>query len=168
MRTPLMYRFGKPAVQVVEVPVQTFDVTVHPAPLFVSMTIPLRKPPPVEKLPLHGPHHPAATYSVPLIVTPSRAVTCAAVVAPVAVRASKIFIHDVVPAIPASEFQTTAPPASRWLELVRSIAIGAMKRGFGSAGTMNCQFFPPSVDLRAVRPTYSVMTLSDLAGSTRV
>ena len=72
------------------------------------------------KLPLHGPHHAAATYCVPPIVTASRAVTWAAALAPVAVRVSKMFcqsvdapVPDVTPAIPASELQTKAPPATR-------------------------------------------------------
>ncbi len=77
-------------------------------------------------------------------------------------------VPAVVPATPASEFHTIAPPATRWLGLVRSMLIGAMKRGSGSAGAMKCQLAPPSVDFRAVRPVYSVITLFELAGSTSV
>ncbi len=77
-------------------------------------------------------------------------------------------VPEVVPAMPASEFHTIAPPATRWPGLVRSMSIGAMKRGSGSAGTMRCQFAPPSVDFKTVRPVYSVITSLELAGSTRV
>src|SRR5712664_1485920 len=109
--------------------------------------MPLRKPVPLPKVTLHGPHHAADTYSTWLMVTASSAVTCADALAPTAVRTSKMLfqsvdapVPDVTPATPASELQTIAPPARRWLELVRSIAIGAMNRGLGSAGTMKCQF----------------------------
>src|SRR5215469_12906084 len=137
--------------------------------------MPAWNPPPVEKLGLHAPHHAAATYCVPPIVTASSADTWAAALAPVAVRTSKMGCQSVdvpvpvvVPAMPASEFHTIAPPATMWLGLVRSMTIGAMKRGSGSAGAMECQFAPPSVDLETARFTYSVMTFWELAGSTRV
>src|SRR5579864_2901657 len=130
--------------------------------------MPLWNPPPLEKLALHEPHHAAATYCTPPIVTPSSAVTSAAGLAPVALRTSKMLVQLVVPAMPFSEFHTIAPPASRWFEFVRSIAMGAMKRGSGSFGTMKFQFLPPSVDFKAVRPVYSVITLFELVGSTSV
>ena len=134
----------------------------------MSITNPEWKPPPVLKLALHGPHHAAATYSTPPTVTASSAVTSDAALPPSAVRVSNMFCHEVVPAMPASEFQTIAPPETRWLEFVRSMLIGAMNRGLGSGGTMKCQLAPPSVDLSAVRPTYSVMTFFELLGSTMV
>src|SRR5215468_3937938 len=127
------------------------------------------KPPPVVKLGLQGPHHAAATYCVPPMVTASRAVTWDVAFPPSAVRTSKMFCQSVeapvpavVPAIPASEFHTIAPPATRWFGFVRSMLIGAMKRGSGSAGVMRCQLAPPSVDFSAVRPVYSVITLFEL------
>src|SRR5436305_12584051 len=102
--------------------------------------MPLWKPPPVAKLALHAPHHAAATYCTPPIVTPSIAVTSACTLEPTAVRTSKMLVQLVVPAMPASELHTIAPPDSRWSGLVRSIAMGAMNRGFGSGGTMEVQF----------------------------
>src|SRR5690349_15794168 len=132
------------------------------------MTTPEWKPPPVVKLALHGPHHAAATYCTPPTVIASSAVTSEAALPPTAVRVSKMFCHEVVPATPASEFHTIAPPETRWFGLVRSMSIGAMKRGSGSGGTMKCQLAPPSVDFKAVRPVYSVMTLLELVGSTSV
>src|SRR5690349_23599688 len=108
--------------------------------------MPAWKPVPLGKLGLHGPHHAAATYCVLPTVMASSAVTWDAAFPPRAVRTSKMFFQSVaapvlavVPATPASEFQTKAPPATRWLELVRSIVMGAMKRGSGSDGVMKCQ-----------------------------
>src|SRR5215472_7206316 len=137
--------------------------------------MPALNPPPPGTLGLQGPHHAAATYWVLPIVTASSAVTCDAAFPPSALRTSKIVcqsvdapVQDVVHAMPASEFHTIAPPATRWLGVVRSMTIGAMKRGSGSGGTMKCQLAPPSVDFNAVRPVYSVITLFELVGSTRV
>src|SRR5262249_17376740 len=96
------------------------------------MTMPDWKPPPVEKLGLQGPPHAAATYCVPLMVTASSELTCDAAFPPSALRTSKMFcqsveapVPEVVPAMPASEFHTIAPPATRWLGLVRSMLIYA-------------------------------------------
>src|SRR5690349_2243758 len=115
MRTPLMYLFGSPEAAHAPPPLQTWEVAVQVVPLspLCRKTIPLWKPLPVAKLALHGPHHAAATYWTPPMVTPSTAVTSAAELAPTAVRTSKMFCQVVVPAIPASEFHTMAPPASR-------------------------------------------------------
>src|SRR5436305_7863607 len=136
MRTPLMYRLEMPDAAHVPPPVHTCEVAVQVAPLSLLFrkTMPLWKPPPVEKLALHGPHQAAATYCTPPMVTASTAVTSAAALAPVAVRTSKMLFQSValpvpavVPAMPASELQTKAPPATRCCEFVRSIPIGAMK-----------------------------------------
>src|SRR5215472_8326393 len=94
--------------------------------------MPALNPPPPGTLGLQGPHHAAATYWVPPIVKASSAVTCDAASPPSAVRTSKMFcqsveapVPEVVPAMPASEFHTIAPPATRWLGLVRSMLIYA-------------------------------------------
>src|SRR4051794_15046586 len=108
-------------------------VQVAPPSVLFRKTIPLWKPPPVAKLALQAPHHAAASYWVPsAAVKPSSAVTSAAAFAPSAVRTSKICCQLVMPAMPASEFHTIAPPAIRWFEFVRSIPMGEMKRGSGS------------------------------------
>src|SRR6478752_7235304 len=160
-----MYRLGRPPAGQAELPVHSCAVACHVPPLLLSITRPALKPLPVGKLGLHGPHHAAATYWVSPTVMASSAVTCEVVFPPSAARTSKMLFQSVaapvlavVPATPASEFQTNAPPATRWLELVRSMVMGAMKRGSGSDGAMKCQFAPPSVDFSAVRSVYSVMT----------
>src|SRR6478672_3193569 len=129
-----MYRLGRPAVGHAGLPVHSCPVACQVPPLLLSMTRPARKPLPLGKLGLHGPHHAAATYCVPPTVMASRAVTWEAAFPPRAVRTSKMLFQSVVapvlavvPATPASEFQTNAPPATRWLELVRSMLIGAIK-----------------------------------------
>src|ERR1043166_7128558 len=104
-----MYRFGRPAAtHAAAPPVHTWWVACQPLPSFLSNTNPERKPPPVLKLALHGPHQPTATYSVPPTVMASSAVTCDAALPPTAVRVSKILVHDVVPPTPCSEFHTIA------------------------------------------------------------
>src|SRR6478736_2172224 len=170
-----MYRLGRPAVGHAGLPVHSCAVACQVPPLLLSMTTPALKPLPLGKLGLHGPHQAAATYCVPPTVTASSAVTWELAFPPSAERTSKTLFQSVaapvlavVPATPASEVQTNAPPATRCLGSVRSMLIGAMKRGSGSDGVMKCQFAPPSVDFRAVSPVYSVITFCELSGSTRV
>src|SRR5258705_603965 len=121
MRTPLTYRFGMPVAGQAVATAHDCEVACQVPPLLLSITIPARNPSPLEKLALQGPHHAAATYSTPPMVTASSAVTCEAAFPPTSVRSSKMFCQPVVPAIPASEFHTIAPPETRWLELVRSM-----------------------------------------------
>src|SRR5690242_10742499 len=166
-----MYRFGnRPAGHgFVDDEQLSVELECHVPPALFSITMPALKPRPLPKLTLHGPHHAAATYCVEPMVIPSRAVTCAE--PPPTVLTSKMFCQApgvFVPATPDVEYQTICPPARRWAEFVRSIAMGEMKRGSGSGGLMKCQLAPPSLDWSAVRPVYSVITLFEFAGSTSV
>src|SRR5215469_12009830 len=111
-----MYRFGRPPFGHAELPVHSCAVACHVPPLLLSITMPAAKPLPLGKLGLHGPHQAAATYCVSPTVMASSAVTCDAALPPRALRTSKTFwcpaapVLAVVPATPASEFHTNAPP----------------------------------------------------------